>query len=382
MNLPFISFIVPFYNRFALLKEALLSVLNSHYAHTEIILIDDASCVDGLEDLLEFVKQFRNITYIRQERNLGPGAARNRGLNAAKGEWIFFMDSDDVILPDVLPELALFLSKNTDCDIVIFNNYISKLSSRYAQIKQFGDGTIDGVITALENGICTLWNFCFNRVFLNKNNIRCSEAYAFEDWAAVISAWCYSKKSLLFFECFYEYCENAEISLAAEERDFNLESRKVAAGLSEFFNRLISLKAAVDIPSDRKKTIDRLIYKYILHSQWNFDPYKNNVTIKNILNNLRVRIMDFSENFSEEIFVTPCFMGAVNAVALIKEWGGHVAGFIDNNPESARAISFRKAAGLNVYRINEIDILGGGGGRELYLADTHLKYLNSSVLWH
>jgi glycosyltransferase involved in cell wall biosynthesis len=360
MNSPLISFIIPFYNRYTLLKEALQSVLSSDFKNIEIILIDDTSDAEGLNEALDFIKPFGNISYFRQAKNLGPGAARNKGLSMACGEWIFFMDSDDVIYTDVLPDLAAFLSKERGCDMVVFEKYVSRLSDGRTQIKQFGDGTADGVITALENGSCTLWNFCFNKVFLNRAGIRCPETYAFEDWAAVISSWFYSEKYLPFSGCFYEHREDTELSLASEERNFNPESQNVPAGLREFFDRLISL-STVNAEKRKKKSIDRLTYKYILHSQWKSGLYKNSAIVKNILNGLRDKIADCSKNFTKEIYIAPCFMGAFNAVVLIKEWGGHIAGFIDNNPALPRALSLKKATALNVYKIGEVN-LGGGGG--------------------
>ncbi|MDR2803050.1 MAG: glycosyltransferase, partial [Treponema sp.] len=112
-----ISFVIPFYKRYNLVKEALESVLSSGFDDIEIILVDDASCSEdspceeksALNDLLEFIESRQNILYVRQEENRGPGAARNRGILLAKGEWLFFMDSDDIIYSDALPELALFL---------------------------------------------------------------------------------------------------------------------------------------------------------------------------------------------------------------------------------------------------------------------------------
>jgi GT2 family glycosyltransferase len=74
MNPPLISFVIFFYNRPVLLKEAVQSILYSPFRDVEIILVDEASNTDGLSDLLEFIKQFKNIKYLRQERNLGPGS--------------------------------------------------------------------------------------------------------------------------------------------------------------------------------------------------------------------------------------------------------------------------------------------------------------------
>jgi glycosyltransferase involved in cell wall biosynthesis len=359
MYAPFISFIIPFYNRFDLLKEALQSILDSAFKDVEIVLVDDASDAGGIDDLLEYTGRFKNITYIRQPENRGPGAARNRGLTTANGEWVFFMDSDDVIDGKILPELTCFLVKERGSDTVVFNNFTARLPDGRVQIKQFGDGTTAGIIRSLENGNVTLWHFCFKRDFLNKAGVLCPETYAFEDWAAFIYLYCNSKKCSFFPSSFYIYREDAEISLALHEKQFDFESERIPEGLNEFFSRLVLL-LNMSINPRKKKIVRRFIHKFILNSLWKPEQYEHNEIVRHELNKLRNLIADYSENFSREIYISPCFMGAVNVAALIRGWGGRIAGFIDNNPLSLRAAACKKVSGLNIYTINET-VRGGGG---------------------
>jgi glycosyltransferase involved in cell wall biosynthesis len=325
----------------------------------EIVLIDDASNADGLYDLLEYIKHSKNITYIKQSENSGPGAARNRGLKVANGEWVFFMDSDDVIYGDRLPELARFLVKESDSDTVVFNNYTARSNDERMQIKPFMDGTEDGIIRSLENGEASLWHFCFKRDFLSKIGILCSETYAFEDWAAIIYLYCHSRKCSFFPDPFYIYREDAEISLALNEKHFDFESDRISEGLNEFFARLVLL-SNMNIKPLKKKIVWNLIHKFVLNSLWKPWLYKHNDLVRHELNKLRDMLADYSENFSREIYISPCFIGAVNTAVLMRGWGGRIAGFIDNNPFSLRASACKKVSGLNVYKVDEI--LGGGGG--------------------
>jgi GT2 family glycosyltransferase len=92
---PFCSVVIPTYNRADLLRETLDSVLRQDGADFEVIVVDDGSP----EDLSRLADEYRTrVTILRQE-NAGPSAARNRGAAAARGEYVAFLDSDDVWFP-------------------------------------------------------------------------------------------------------------------------------------------------------------------------------------------------------------------------------------------------------------------------------------------
>ena len=85
-----ISVIIPTYNRYTLLKRALISVFEQSYQPEEIIVIDDGS----FDETVKIQEEFPEIIYIYQE-NSGVSSARNRGIAQASCEWIAFLDSDD-----------------------------------------------------------------------------------------------------------------------------------------------------------------------------------------------------------------------------------------------------------------------------------------------
>lgn len=103
--LPTISVVVPVYNRLDLLKYAIESVLAQTQPATEVIVVDDGS-TDGTGELLpRYIEENptwrRCVRYFRQE-NQGPNVARNTALAYARGEWLAFLDSDDLWLPQKL----------------------------------------------------------------------------------------------------------------------------------------------------------------------------------------------------------------------------------------------------------------------------------------
>lgn len=102
---PLISVIIPVYNADQYLEECLESVLAQTWQPLEVILIDDGSA-DGSREILEsYVRKYHHFTAIFQE-NAGVSRARNAGLEKARGEYIAFCDSDDIIAPEMLEELA------------------------------------------------------------------------------------------------------------------------------------------------------------------------------------------------------------------------------------------------------------------------------------
>ncbi len=110
-KLPFVSVIIPTYNRKNLLKNCLISVLNQDYKNFEVIIVDDGSN-DGTNKLIyDFKKIYNNIKYFNQ-KNAGPGAARNNGIKNAKGSIIAFTDDDCLVQKDWIKN-ALINFKDT-----------------------------------------------------------------------------------------------------------------------------------------------------------------------------------------------------------------------------------------------------------------------------
>lgn len=98
--MPRFSIVIPTYNRERLLARAIDSCLRQTYTDFEVIVSDDGS-TDGSRALVERYADPR-VRFLRCDRNRGIGPARNAGVDAASGEWIVFLDSDDELLPDAL----------------------------------------------------------------------------------------------------------------------------------------------------------------------------------------------------------------------------------------------------------------------------------------
>src|SRR5439155_25020344 len=102
MHSPLVSVIIPCYNAGRWVGDAIRSALNQTYTNVEIIVIDDGSTDDSLEVIRAFKDKVRWKTGV----NHGPCAARNLGLGLAQGEWVQFLDADDLLHPQKI-QLAL-----------------------------------------------------------------------------------------------------------------------------------------------------------------------------------------------------------------------------------------------------------------------------------
>jgi glycosyltransferase involved in cell wall biosynthesis len=113
------SIIIPSYNRKDFLAKTINSVLSQNYFDFEIILIDDGS-VDGTE---EFVRsEYPQIWYVKQT-NQERGAARNKGASLARGQYLYFLDSDDLVYPDHLKKAVEFLKEQKEPPSWFFQEY-------------------------------------------------------------------------------------------------------------------------------------------------------------------------------------------------------------------------------------------------------------------
>ncbi|MFG1953117.1 CDP-glycerol glycerophosphotransferase family protein [Micromonospora sp. NPDC048830] len=119
--MPLISFVVPAFRVQAYLRECLDSILGQPFDDVEVIGVDDHS-PDGSGDILAgYADRDHRVRAVRLPRNVGLGPARNAGLDLAAGEYVWFVDGDDWLAPDCLPELAARL-RATRPDVLLVDH--------------------------------------------------------------------------------------------------------------------------------------------------------------------------------------------------------------------------------------------------------------------
>ncbi|MFM1754941.1 MAG: hypothetical protein RLZZ236_1880 [Bacteroidota bacterium] len=179
-----ISIIVPIYNRFLHADRAIASIVNQTYSNWELFVVDDAS-IDTYK-IPEFCNgSLKNITLLRNEKNLGPGLSRQKGKDLAKGEYICFLDSDDFWKPDFLLESLKVHEVNPDLAATYCQSEMTDGSLRRRNnIEDSVDDIFYGVVSGVRPwATCSLmWNI---KYLAKWNAIRTNQDALFELETAV-----------------------------------------------------------------------------------------------------------------------------------------------------------------------------------------------------
>lgn len=136
MNNSKVSVIIPTFNRPKMLNNAIQSILNQTFQNFEIIVVNDAG-----EDVRSVIQSFndRRIQYISHSLNKGLAATRNTGIKNATGEYIAYLDDDDIFLPNHLETLVNFLENNPKFKIAYtdaLRSHQKKVNDNYITVKQ------------------------------------------------------------------------------------------------------------------------------------------------------------------------------------------------------------------------------------------------------
>lgn len=169
------SIIVPVYNRENVLEECINSVFAQSYQDFEVILVDDGSTDNTLEVCNRLMEKDKRIKLITEEHS-GVSDARNKGLDAAEGEYIFFLDSDDVIHPQLLetltPALDITGAGIVGCTVVnVPENYWYMVAEKRKEkiTVGFTQKTFDESLDAMMSTVCPLG--CIGGVMMRRDLI-------------------------------------------------------------------------------------------------------------------------------------------------------------------------------------------------------------------
>lgn len=169
------SIVIAAFNAEKEIARTLESTLDQTYSDYEVIVVNDAST----DKTPEIVAEFDRVRLINNEINMKAGGSRNRGIEAANGEYIIFLDSDDILASnDVLEKLAKAIEENGDTDLVYIgmnssDNERNLIPNAHNSVKE---------TRLVEWTYANVCDVCWNKEFLNKNDIRFVEHRFFEDF--------------------------------------------------------------------------------------------------------------------------------------------------------------------------------------------------------
>ena len=189
-----VSIIVPVYNAQNSLERCLMSIIRQGYQQWELILVDDGSQDDSLEICKRYSNMDSRIQVIHTD-NCGVSSARNTGMENAQGEYIVFVDSDDMIHPDFLSEC---LSNKED---LIVTNYIkpSKIDSLHYKEDH-------PELIFQQRGVRTVWGKVFVRKIIEDHHIRFDTNIRYGEDTIFVLQYCLHIKTIAYvFQHLYEY---------------------------------------------------------------------------------------------------------------------------------------------------------------------------------
>lgn len=185
---PKISIIIPVYNSEKFLRQALQSAAEQTFKDIEVLCVDNASKDSSPEIIKEFAAKYPNFRYLYKEGGMA-GGARNEGLKHAKGKYIFFFDSDDILKPDAC-EILYKKAEEEKSDIVTCSYIYFKETGEI--IGDFSSKEIPSLIIVPPNSRSQLlyvgagiigrpWGSLIKRSIIEENHLRFPEGRGTED---------------------------------------------------------------------------------------------------------------------------------------------------------------------------------------------------------
>lgn len=208
-----VSVIVNVYNCKEYLPTSLESVRQQTYKNLEVILVDDASTDGSGEFCDEYCKQDERFSVIHHEKNTGVSGPRNTGLKVAKGEYIYFMDSDDYIHERAIEKLVEAVEK-TGCELAAFDlartdslteNTHRPLQNNNPQLI-LTEQMIFEMLAIVELKWCVVWNKLYKRSLID--GIFFNDYYSIQDQDFNIRVYKKIDKAVFIPEALYWYYWN------------------------------------------------------------------------------------------------------------------------------------------------------------------------------
>lgn len=259
-----ISIIIPVYNRERHLEECVDSILLSIENDVEIIIVDDGS-TDRTPEICDKLKKKSDCIKVIHQTNKGVANARNTGLSAASGEWIAWVDSDDLVSASYIRTLKKCIA-SIDTDIIIFE-YATFTNSNDVSIKM----PISNNIIEIRKEECfealgdiSVGNFLWNKLFRRKlfEGITFPDGKVYEDIATTYRVLDKAKKIILLTSKIYFYRQHSD---SIVHRTNGTKALKMLQNRVEAHNELVKFlkgkyPAAFEI---QNKLLIKLAFEYI-----------------------------------------------------------------------------------------------------------------------
>lgn len=181
-----VTIVIPIYKVAAYIADCLRSVYAQTYPKLEVILVNDVTPDDSMEQAASWIDKLRErfeVKVVNHEHNRGLSAARNTGIKEATGAWIYFLDSDDEITPNCIELLVNEVEKHPDVDFVIGGIKVEGSDWRYPLLCC---SYVDNNLAILSDYIAgkwyvMAWNHLYRKTYLSLHKLCFKEGILHED---------------------------------------------------------------------------------------------------------------------------------------------------------------------------------------------------------
>lgn len=242
-----VSIVIPVYNSEKFVEKAIKSVLAQTYKNIELILINDGSTDESLKVIKKWEKKYPNIIKVFDQKNMGVGKTRNKGINVSTGDYITFVDADDYIDNDFVKSL---IDNSFDNDIVI---------SGYRRIDKFGNVVFSQKLNDSDWAKfkqVTIWAKLYKKKFLKKSLIKFNDLKIGEDIVFSMSIYVQTSKIKIVEYVGYNYVYNTE----SVTHDFNLKKDNDILSTIKILGDITSKKEFLENNGDNIKNFYNKIF--------------------------------------------------------------------------------------------------------------------------
>lgn len=267
-----VSVIIPAYNAEAYLKKCLDSLLHETMDNLEVIVINDGSTDSTLEIIQDYQNKIKNYVII-DKKNGGQAVARNEALKIARGKYVFFLDSDDYLVPGALSKLYSLAIKD-DVDIAVGDKYMVYADSDKRILFPFyaDSDDVHKKFVLRQNGPLAV---LIKRDMILENNWSFLENHIYEDVATIPALALYAKKILYTDIDLYNYYVRIGSTMNQTEYSKKLED------IFDSIENMYSLFEKENKVEEYRDELEFLFIEHLLHAAslrfFKFDNYRENI---------------------------------------------------------------------------------------------------------
>lgn len=302
-----LSIIVPIYNVEQYILECVQSVYRQALTENdfELILVNDGTQDNSFGVIKDIIHQHTNIIVVEQS-NQGLSAARNTGLLYAKGDYILFLDSDDLLIDNTIPSLLALSEKMPDLIVAGFkkmnndeiHNFMAPSQDRIIVEEKSGEELF---LRDLNPQQCYVWRTLYKKEFLDNNNLKFIRDIFFEDVPFTTECYLKARRCVKTSQIFYIYRQRVDSIVST------LNIKKIF-DFNTVLARLWEMKRISDLSAEQEAKLMDILFVTFSISIWYVSH--DNVLLKqrkDIVRDLENKIPDISFTNGLKQKIISCF---------------------------------------------------------------------------